>query len=292
MTTAAQWWAGARPRTLPAAVAPVLVGCGAAAAAGAFDVLLGALALGVALALQIGVNYANDAADGVRGTDAQRVGPVRLVGSGLANAAAVQRAAWFAFAVAAVLGFALVAISQRWWLLAVGAAAVAAAGGYTGGARPYGYRALGEVAVFVFFGLVATIGTAYVQIGAVTWPAVVGGVAVGSLATAILVANNLRDRVGDAAAGKNTLAVRLGDRATRRLFLMLLALGYTAAAAIALGGYPRALLAWLSLPWAWRAAQPVQTGAVGPALVTSLVDTARAELGLGLGLAVGLALGA
>jgi 1,4-dihydroxy-2-naphthoate octaprenyltransferase len=276
---------------LPAAVAPVLVGTGAAAAEGAVQVERAVLALSVALALQVGVNYANDLADGVRGTDADRVGPLRLVGSGVATPAAVRWAAILAFAVAALLGLVLVALVGQWWLLAVGLAAIIAGWGYTGGRSPYGYRGLGEVSVFVFFGLVATVGTAYVQVGAVTWPALLGGVAVGALATAILVANNLRDRPGDAAAGKRTLAVRLGDRATRRLYLALLAIAYAAAAGVAVGGYPRALLAWLSLPWALRAARPVEQGVTGRGLVPVLVDTARAELGLAVGLAAGLVLG-
>lgn len=291
MATAAQWWQGARPRTLPAAVAPVLVGTGAAAAADSADPVRALLALGVALALQVGVNFANDYADGVRGTDANRVGPMRLVGSGAASAQQVRAAAVVALGTAGLLGLVLVALTGQWWLLGVGALAVAAAWGYTGGRRPYGYRGLGELAVFVFFGLVATIGTAYVQLLTVTLPTVLGGIAIGCLATAILVVNNLRDRPGDQSSGKTTLAVRLGDLRTRQLFLLLLAGGYAAAAAVALAGFPRALLAWLSLPWALRAAAPVQRGAAGPALIPALVDTARAELGLALGLAAGLVLG-
>lgn len=291
MARAAQWWQGARPRTLPAAVAPVLVGTGAAAAADSAVPVRALLALGVALALQVGVNYANDYADGVRGTDADRVGPMRLVGSGAASADAVRRAAILALGTAGVMGLVLVALLGQWWLLGVGALAVAAAWGYTGGSRPYGYRGLGELAVFVFFGLVATVGTTYVQVLAVTLPSLLGGMAVGCLATAILVVNNLRDRPGDQSSGKLTLAVRLGDVRTRQLFLLLLAGAYAAAAAVALAGFPRALLAWLSLPWAVRAAAPVQRGAAGPALVPALVDTARAELGLALGLTAGLLLG-
>ncbi len=291
MARAAQWWQGARPRTLPAAVAPVLVGTGAAAAADSAVPARALLALGVALALQVGVNYANDYADGVRGTDADRVGPMRLVGSGAASADAVRRAAILALGTAGVMGLVLIALIGQWWLLGVGALAVAAAWGYTGGSRPYGYRGLGELAVFVFFGLVATVGTTYVQVLAVTLPSLLGGMAVGCLATAILVVNNLRDRPGDQSSGKLTLAVRLGDVRTRQLFLLLLAGAYAAAAAVALAGFPRALLAWLSLPWAVRAAAPVQRGAAGPALVPALVDTARAELGLALGLTAGLLLG-
>ncbi len=288
---ASDWWQGARPRTLPAAVAPVLVGSGAAAAADAFDPARAVLALGVALALQVGVNYANDYADGVRGTDAERVGPLRLVGSGRASPAAVRAAALTSFALAALLGLVLVALTGQWWLLAVGALAVLAAWGYTGGRSPYGYRGLGEVAVFVFFGLVATLGTTYVQVGAVTTVAVLGAVAVGCLATAILVANNLRDRPTDAQTGKRTVAVRLGDRRTRALFLALLALACVATVGIGVAGYPWALLGLLCLPWMARAARPVRSGALGPALVPALVDTGRAELALAIGVTVGLVLG-
>jgi 1,4-dihydroxy-2-naphthoate polyprenyltransferase len=291
MATLEQWWQGARPRTLPAAVAPVLVGSAAAAAEDGFLAGRALLALGVALALQVGVNYANDYSDGVRGTDATRVGPMRLVGSGAAAAGTVRNAAFASFGLAGLLGLLLVALSGQWWLLGVGAVAVAAAWGYTGGASPYGYRGLGEVSVFVFFGLVATLGTTYVQLLTVTTAAVLGAVAVGSLATAILVVNNLRDIPTDEASGKQTLAVRLGDRMTRRLFLLLLAMAYASAVGIAFAGYPRALLAWLSLPWAVRAAQVVERGATGPALIGPLGDTGRAELVLAIGLSVGLVVG-
>jgi 1,4-dihydroxy-2-naphthoate octaprenyltransferase len=291
MATLQQWWQGARPRTLPAAVAPVLVGSGAAAAEDGFVADRAALAMGVALALQVGVNYANDYSDGVRGTDANRVGPMRLVGSGAATPSQVKQAALGSFSLAAVMGLALVALTGQWWLLAVGAVAVVAAWGYTGGSSPYGYRGLGELSVFVFFGLVATVGTTYVQLLEVTTASVLGGVAVGSLATAILVVNNLRDIPTDTASGKRTLAVRLGDRWTRRLFLFLVALAYATTAAIAVYGYPRALLAWLSLPWAMQAVTPVERGATGQALIGSLVNTGRAELWLAVGLTVGLVLG-
>jgi 1,4-dihydroxy-2-naphthoate octaprenyltransferase len=291
MATPVQWWQGARPRTLPAAVAPVLVGSGAAAAEDGFVAVRALLAMGVALALQVGVNYANDYSDGVRGTDTDRVGPMRLVGSGAAPAAMVRRAAFAAFGTAGVLGLALVGLTGQWWLLAVGALAVVAAWGYTGGSSPYGYRGLGEVSVFVFFGLVATLGTTYVQLTYVTTASVLGAVAVGALATAILVVNNLRDIPSDRASGKRTLAVRLGDMWTRRLFVLLLAVGYAAVVAVALDGYPRALLGWLSLPWAVRAAAPVQNGATGAALIGPLGDTGRAELWLAVGLTVGLVAG-
>ncbi len=290
VATRQQWVLGARPRTLPAALSPVLVGTGVAATSDQAHVGYALLALAVAVLLQVGVNYANDYSDGVRGTDADRVGPFRLVGSGAASPAQVRNAAVGCFGLAAALGLLLVVLSGRWWLLGVGAAAIAAAWFYTGGRSPYGYRGLGELSVFVFFGLVATAGTAYVQTGTLGWLALVAGAGIGCLATAILVVNNLRDRAGDAAAGKRTLAVRMGDRPSRRLFVVLLSLSYVAAAGIALGGYPRALLAWLSLPWALRAAQPVEQGAAGTALIASLSDTGRAELGWALGLTAGLVL--
>jgi 1,4-dihydroxy-2-naphthoate octaprenyltransferase len=207
MATAALWVAGARLRTLPAAVAPVAAGTGAAAAVDGADTGPALLALVVALALQVGVNYANDYSDGVRGTDADRVGPLRLVGSGVATPAAVRHAAMLAFAVAGVAGLTLAALTT-WWLVVVGAACLVAAWYYTGGRSPYGYRGLGEVSVFVFFGLVATVGTTYVQAERVTAASVLAGVGCGALACAILVANNLRDVPTDTAAGKRTLAVR------------------------------------------------------------------------------------
>jgi 1,4-dihydroxy-2-naphthoate octaprenyltransferase len=290
MTTPSQWWHGARPRTLPAAISPVLVGTSAAVAAGGANLARALLALGVALSLQIGVNYANDYSDGVRGTDADRVGPLRLVGSGVAPPATVRAAAIAFLALAAVLGLVLVTVSQSWWLLVVGATALAAAWGYTGGSRPYGYRALGEASVFLFFGLVAVMGTTYTQIGTVTLASLAGGVAMGCLASAILVTNNLRDRPRDAAAGKRTLAVVLGDTWTRRIFLLLLATALAAGALVAVSDYPRALLSWLSLPWLLRAIAPVEAGATGAALVPVLRDTATAQLVFAVGLSAGLVL--
>jgi len=223
MATAADWVEGARPRTLPAALAPVLAGSGIAWFEGGFDPVLAALALVVALALQIGVNFANDYSDGVRGTDEARVGPKRLVGSGAASPGQVRAAAFVGFGVAAVAGLAVVVVTGHWWLLALGAACIVAAWYYTGGRRPYGYLGLGELFVFVFFGLVAVSGTVYIQVGAVGAAAWWTAVAIGALACAILVANNLRDLEGDRAAGKRTLATRLGDRGTRRFFVGLLA---------------------------------------------------------------------
>lgn len=284
-TTPAQWLAGARPRTLPAAVAPVLVGTGAAVQPSVPRALL---ALVVALALQVGVNYANDYSDGVRGTDADRVGPLRLVGSGVAAPAAVRRAALLAFAVAAVAGLALALLTSL-WLILVGAACIAAAWGYTGTSRPYGYRGLGEVSVFVFFGLVAVLGTAYVQGQRVTAVAVIGGVCMGALACALLVANNLRDIATDELAGKRTLAVRLGDARTRLLYQLLVVIALAAplvAAAVARSGWPLLGLAggWFAAP----ALGVVAAGARGPALVPVLGATGRAQLVTGALLGLGL----
>jgi len=288
VTTVAQWIEGARPRTLPAAVAPVLVGTGAAAAAG--DALPGRalLALVVSLALQVAVNYANDYSDGIRGTDAGRVGPLRLVGSGVSSPAAVKRAALAAFAVAAAAGLALTVLAT-WWLVAIGAAAMLAAWFYTGGSRPYGYRALGEVSVFVFFGLVATIGTAYVQVERVTAAAVAGGAGCGALACALLVVNNLRDIPTDSVTGKRTLAVVLGDRRTRALYLVLTAVAFLIAVGLT-AVTPWTLLALAAVPLAARPARTVAAGRVGRDLVPALRDTGRLQLAYAVLLAVGLAL--
>ncbi|RMH75570.1 MAG: 1,4-dihydroxy-2-naphthoate polyprenyltransferase [Actinomyces sp.] len=285
------WVAGARPRTLPAALVPVVVGT-ACAAGEAGGVIWGraVLALVVALALQVGVNYANDHADGVRGTDdARRVGPVRLVGSGLVEARRVKRAATISFTVAAVAGLVLAAL-VGWELLAVGAAALLAAWGYTGGPFPYGYHGLGEVFVFVFFGLVATAGTTYVQVEELTALSLVSGVAVGLWAVALLVVNNLRDIPGDTAAGKRTLAVRLGDGPTRVLYVVVLVGGF-AVATVGAGLEGRAgWTALAGLPVALPALRDVVAGARGPELIGVLATTARAQLVGGLAYALGLAL--
>ncbi len=289
MATAAQWLAGARPRTLPAAVSPVLAGTGAAAALGRADGGRAVLALVVALALQVGVNYANDYSDGIRGTDDVRVGPFRLTGSRAAPPEQVRTAAFAAFGVAALAGLVLVAVSGAWLLLLVGAAAVAAAWFYTGGPRPYGYAGLGEVFVFVFFGLVAVLGTTYTQAGRVSAAAVAASVAVGALACAILVANNLRDVPTDALAGKRTLAVRIGDAATRRFYLALVVLPFVLVPVAA----ARQPWAWLALAAAVLAVPPVRAvlrGAKGLELLPVLRDTGRLELGYAALLALGLAL--
>jgi 1,4-dihydroxy-2-naphthoate octaprenyltransferase len=287
MTTAAQWLEGARPRTLPAAVAPVLVGTGAAAAAGGASAGRAVLALVVALALQVGVNYANDYSDGVRGTDEHRVGPLRLVGSGAASPSAVRNAALACFAVASVAGFVLAALAS-WWLLLVGAASIAAAWAYTGTSRPYGYRGLGEVSVFVFFGLVAVLGTTYVQAERLTWAALAGGVGCGVLACAILVTNNLRDIPTDVDAGKRTLAVVLGDRRTRTLYPSLVVTAFAAVVAAAIVA-PGALIALLAAPLAHAPVAAVRSGVVGRALVPVLQGTGQLQLAYGVLLGAGLA---
>jgi 1,4-dihydroxy-2-naphthoate polyprenyltransferase len=288
VATPAQWIAGARPRTLPAALAPVLVGTGVAAALDGFDLAAALLALVVALALQVAVNYANDYSDGKRGTDADRVGPMRLVGSGAAPPGQVLAAAGLAFAVAGVAGLALAALSS-WWLVAVGAVCMAAAWTYTGGPLPYGYRALGEVFVFVFFGPVAVVGTTYVQTGTLPGLAFAVSVPIGLLIVAILVVNNLRDIEGDAVVGKRTLAVLLGDRTTRLAYVGLLAVPF---AVILLVGLTRpwALLGLLAAPLAVPPARTVLGGGRGPALIAALQGTGLVTLATGVLLGAGLAL--
>ncbi|MFN8195610.1 MAG: 1,4-dihydroxy-2-naphthoate polyprenyltransferase [Nocardioidaceae bacterium] len=277
MASPAQWLHGARPRTLPAAVSPVVAGTGVASYADHAVWWKAALALVVALALQVGVNYANDYSDGIRGTDAERVGPMRLVGSGAATARAVKLAAFAAFGVAALAGLVLAA-STAWWLVAVGLLSIVAAWFYTGGKRPYGYLALGEVMVFVFFGLVAVMGTTYVQTETFEWAALYAAVGVGSLACALLVVNNLRDVPTDREAGKHTLAVRLGEERTRYLYLLLVLAATAAVVAVAVATTWWALAGLLFLG---RALAPVRTvlgGARGLALVPVLQQTGIAEL--------------
>jgi 1,4-dihydroxy-2-naphthoate octaprenyltransferase len=216
------WMTGARVRTLPLAVAPILLGSATASTIDRFDLLLSLLALSVALLLQIGVNYANDYSDGIRGTDNERVGPTRLTGSGLARPEAVKRAAFFSFGAAALSGLAIVFLTQQWWLLAIGLVAIVAAWFYTGGKQPYGYYGLGELAVFVFFGLVATVGTNYIQTLLIDPLAVLLGATFGLYASAVLLVNNIRDIETDQKAGKRTLAVMLGHKPSKTLFLLLI----------------------------------------------------------------------
>lgn len=300
MATTSQWVAGARPRTLPAAIVPVAVGAAVAYFNGfAVDGFAASirieLALIVALALQVGVNYSNDYSDGIRGTDEVRVGPVRLVGQGLAKPSDVKKAALLSFLVACLAGLALVLLTQAWWMILVGIAAVAAAWFYTGGPRPYGYAGLGEIFVFVFFGLVAVIGTTFVVTLQVQLLAVILAIPVGLLACALLVINNLRDIPGDTAVGKNTLAVRLGDARTREFYGLCLWVSFAIAAIVGLGGIgfvpafpPGALIAVVAVPIAFIPWKQVRGGAVGPELIGVLGWTARIQLIFGLLLTVGI----
>jgi 1,4-dihydroxy-2-naphthoate octaprenyltransferase len=289
MATLTDWLEGARLRTLPAAVSPVLIGTGAAAGLGLASPVRALLAAGVALALQVGVNFANDYSDGVRGTDDVRTGPPRLTGGGKASPATVKRAAFLSFGVGAVLGLVLVALSGTWWLLAAGALAVVAAWGYTGGTHPYGYLGLGEVGVFLFFGLMATLGTTWTEALALPWTAWAGAVGVGLIACALLMVNNVRDLPTDAQVGKLTLAVRLGDRRARWGYVLMVWLPLALGVLCALAS-PWALLVLLLVPWAVRVSRVVLGGAVGRDLIVVLRDTGLLELGYGILLGVGLAL--
>lgn len=285
-----QWIEGARPRTLPNAIAPVLAGTGTAAAVEPVTWWLSVLALAVALALIIGVNYANDYSDGVRGADEVRVGPARLVGSGAAAAGAVRAAAFGCFGIAALAGLAVVVATGHWWLLAVGAAAIAAAWFYTGGRRPYGYAGLGELAVFIFFGPVAVLGTLYVLTGQVTGAGVGAAVAVGSFSSAVLVANNLRDIPTDATVGKRTLAVLLGDRDTRWLYGTLVTVPFVITVALGLDDIT-ALAGFLALPLAVPPARRVLGGDTGHRLIPVLRETGLAMLVWAAATGIALALG-
>ena len=285
-----RWIVGARPRTLPAAVVPVALGVGCAAGVGPISWWRAGLALVVSLALQVGVNYANDYSDGVRGTDDSRVGPVRLVASRLASPPEVKRAALLAFAVAAAAGL-ILAASTSWWLLAVGVCSIAAGWGYTGGPRPYGYLGLGEVFVFVFFGLVATVGTTYVSAATISGLSVVIGCAAGFVACALLVVNNLRDIPTDAAAGKRTVAVRLGDRRTRWLYTALVVATFGAVVVAAAVWRPAALVGLAAAAFAVSPVRRVLGGASGPALIAVLGETGRLQLAFGALTTIGLAVG-
>ena len=290
MATFAQWISGARPRTLPNAVAPVVAGTGAAAWLHAAVWWKALLALAVALALIIGVNYANDYSDGIRGTDDERAGPLRLVGSRLATPRSVLAAAMVSLTVGAAAGLVLALLTAP-WLIAVGAACIAGAWLYTGGSKPYGYAGLGEVAVFVFFGLVAVLGTQYTQALRVDWVGLVLAVSIGALSSAVLVANNLRDIPTDAQSGKVTLAVRLGDARTRVLYQALLATAGVLTLALMLAT-PWCAVGLVATPLAVRAAGPVRSGRGGPALIPVLRDTGLAMLVWAIAVAASLALAA
>ena len=271
MASLAQWIAGARPRTLPNAIAPVIAGTGGAAWLHAAVWWKALLALTVAMALIVGVNFANDYSDGIRGTDDNRAGPLRLVGSRLAAPRAVLTVALASLTVGAVAGLAL-ALTSAPWLIAVGALCIAGAWLYTGGSRPYGYAGFGEVAVFLFFGLVAVLGTQYTQALRVDWVGGALAVATGALSSAVLVANNLRDIPTDAESGKITLAVRLGDKRTRAFYQLLLA-GAGALTLALTAATPWCSVGLLATPLALRAAKPVRSGQTGPALIPVLRDT-------------------
>lgn len=267
----AQWISGARPRTLPNAVAPVIAGTGAAAWLGSAVWWKALLALAVSLSLIIGVNYANDYSDGIRGTDDVRSGPLRLVGSKLASPRAVLTAAVVSLAIGAVAGLVLAAVSAP-WLIAVGAVCIAGAWLYTGGKKPYGYLGLGEVAVFIFFGLVAVLGTQYTQALRIDWVGLVAAVAMGALSSAVLVANNLRDIPTDSQSGKITLAVRLGDARTRLLYQLLVGVALVLPLVLILAT-PWCALGLLALAPAVRGLRPVRDGSTGAQLIPVLRDT-------------------
>ena len=284
------WIKGARPRTLPAAIAPVVVGAACVnVEASSTAVWSNAIfALIVSLALQVAVNYANDYSDGVRGTDDKRVGPLRLVGSGAKTASAVKRAAFLSFGVAAIFGL-ILALLTSLWLLVVGAFCILAGWFYTGGKKPYGYLGLGEVFVFVFFGLVATTGTTFVIIEKLTITSFIASLVVGALACALLAVNNLRDIDGDTLAGKRTLAVRLGDKKARSFFISLFVLALLAILVLALS-YPLALIGLVGLGSAFTSIKRVRSGAVGGELISVLSMTGRTQILTAITLSIGLIL--
>jgi 1,4-dihydroxy-2-naphthoate polyprenyltransferase len=277
-----KWIIGARPRTLPAAIAPVLV---ATAYAGSnWEPIRALSALLVSLALQIGVNYANDYSDGIRGTDDSRIGPVRLTASGLASPKSVRAAALISFLFAALIGLTLAAATS-WWIILVGALAINAAWGYTGGANPYGYKGLGEISVFLFFGIVATVGSYYVQTEELNLQIFIVAIPMGSLACAILAINNLRDRAQDQIVGKKTLAVRLGDSGARKLYIALLISAHLFAL---LTLQPAVLLTLLAAPLTWKLARGVASGVSGAELIPYLAKTGKLQLVFAILFALGL----
>jgi 1,4-dihydroxy-2-naphthoate octaprenyltransferase len=282
------WVEGARLRTLPLAIAPIAIGAGASASADKFSLGLTLLALAVALFLQIGVNYANDYSDGIRGTDANRVGPLRLTGSKSVKPQAVKNAAFIFFALAAMSGLAIVLLTQHWWFLPVGAASIVAAWFYTGGKNPYGYAGLGELAVFIFFGLVATYGTAYIQIGRFDLNALLGGVAAGLFASAVLMVNNIRDIDTDRHVGKRTLAVKVGKRWAKAIFFAMIWLPMTLLIVSPLI-YPATFFAWATVFLLIPITLIVATAKSPKELILALKLTSFAALGYALLLGFGLA---
>jgi 1,4-dihydroxy-2-naphthoate octaprenyltransferase len=289
VATAAQWIQGARLRTLPAAIAPVLIGSAAAYGMDSFLLFNAILAALVALLLQVGVNFANDYSDGIRGTDDDRVGPLRLVGSGAAKPNHVKLAAFACFGVAMAFGLVLVIITQSWWLILVGLGCVMAAWGYTGGKNPYGYMGLGDVFVFVFFGLVATLGTTYTQAGQIDLPAIIGAVGTGLIATALLMANNVRDIPTDLQAGKKTLAVRLGDKHARESYVLMLAVAILLVVILA-PARPWMLIVLLLIPACLMPAWLMINGRKRKSLIPVLKQTGLINLGYSVLFAAGLVL--
>ena len=289
MATAAQWLEGARPRTLPMALAPVIVGSAAAFGLGSFRPVNAVLAAVVAVLLQVGVNYANDYSDGIRGTDDDRVGPLRLTGSGAAKARDVKYAAFACFGLAMLAGAALILLSQAWFLLLVGIGCIAAAWGYTGGKNPYGYLGLGDLFVFVFFGLVATLGTTYTQAGQLSAPAWIGAISTGLISMALLMANNVRDIPTDREAGKLTLAVRLGDTPARISYVMMLAAAVLLPLFL-IDGYPWVLLVLLLIPAGLMPSWLMLKGKKRRSLIPVLKQTSLINLGFSLLFGLGIVL--
>jgi 1,4-dihydroxy-2-naphthoate octaprenyltransferase len=289
VATAAQWIQGARLRTLPAAIAPVLIGTAAAYEMDSFRLPNAILAALVALLLQVGVNFANDYSDGIRGTDDDRVGPLRLVGSGVAKPEHVKWAAFGTFALAMAFGLVLVFLTQAWWLVLVGLGCVMAAWGYTGGKNPYGYMGLGDLFVFVFFGLVATLGTTYTQAGHISLSAVIGAIGTGLIATALLMANNVRDIPTDMQAGKKTLAVRLGDKHARESYVLMLAVAILLVVILA-PGRPWILIVLLLIPACLMPAWLMINGRKRKSLIPVLKQTGLINLGYSVLFSLGLIL--
>jgi 1,4-dihydroxy-2-naphthoate octaprenyltransferase len=281
VATAAQWLEGARPRTLPMALAPVIIGSAAAFGLGSFRPVNAVLAAVVSVLLQVGVNYANDYSDGIRGTDDERVGPLRLTGSGVAQPQQVKLAAFACFGLAMLAGLALVVLSQAWVLLLVGVGCIAAAWGYTGGKNPYGYLGLGDLFVFVFFGLVATLGTTYTQAGQLSGAAWIGAVSTGLIAVALLMANNVRDIPTDSVVGKRTLAVRLGDPAARISYVLMLAAAILLPVFL-ISDYPWVLLVLLLIPACLTPSRLMLKGDKGRSLIPVLKQTGLINLAFSL----------
>jgi len=281
-----KWIVGSRPRTLPAAVVPVMVGAACASADSPVWWRV-CLALLVSLALQVGVNYANDYSDGIKGTDNDRVGPLRLVGSGVASASSVKRAAFIALGIAGVVGLSL-AMMTTLWLLVVGACAIVAAWTYTGGPRPYGYAGLGEVFVFVFFGVVATVGTQYVLSETLTTAGWIASIAVGAYACALLVVNNLRDIPGDTEVGKRTLAVKMGDARTRQFFGALIVLAAVSIVWVGVITTPFAMFGLVGVIATRPALNDIAKGLKGRALIPVLGAVGRAQLILAITFTAGI----